>query len=106
MEDFDTFLGDYNERIAHGIANLDPAYSVTGYRGHNTRDGVAFTANLRLAGRIVATIEDSGTGGGPRVYCYTPEDRAAWENEVERVFPGDYLAGETAVESLLQRAGK
>ncbi len=43
-------------------------YAITGYKGHTTHDGVAFTATLRHDKKIIGTVENSGRGGSTFFY--------------------------------------
>lgn len=46
-----------------GLKVPHTGYAVTSYREHKSWDGVAFTATLRLNGKIVGTIDNEGRGG-------------------------------------------
>jgi hypothetical protein len=46
-------------------------YTVTSYKEHQTHDGVAFTATLRLNNKIIGTIENDGRGGPDIFYPHT-----------------------------------
>lgn len=70
-------MPDTTTRLLHSGLQV-PAphpYAVTGYSGHRTPDGVAYTATLRKDGRIIGTIENSGHGGPTTFY---PKDRATY----------------------------
>ncbi|XVV10898.1 hypothetical protein ACQP2X_39580 [Actinoplanes sp. CA-131856] len=46
-----------------GLTVPDARYTVTSYQGHQTHDGVAFTATLRLNRKIIGRVENEGRGG-------------------------------------------
>lgn len=51
-------------RLPHtGLHVPDATLSVAAYRQHQTRDGVAFTASLRVGNKKVGLIENDGHGG-------------------------------------------
>jgi hypothetical protein len=51
-------------RLPHsGLTVPHDGYTVTAYKELKTHDGVAFTATLRLNGKIIGTIENEGMGG-------------------------------------------
>jgi hypothetical protein len=59
-------------RLPHsGLTVPDARYTVTSYRRHETHDGVAFTATLRLNGKIIGHIENDGGGGSDIFYPNT-----------------------------------
>ena len=59
-------------RLPHsGLTVPDPRYTVTSYQGHETHDGVAFTATLRLHNKIIGRIENDGHGGPDIFYPNT-----------------------------------
>lgn len=61
----------------------EPEYVLSKMRQMGTSDGVAFTAEVRVGGRVVGLIENHGTGGGTWFSGATAADRKAWE-EFER----------------------
>jgi hypothetical protein len=112
-QDFDTFEAEWDKSMKHAIETVDPRWSITGYKGHATRDGVAFVATLRFEGKAVGHLEDSGRGGGVDIDFLGTDGRntiaqKAWEDEVTRVLPdeGKYMGEEMLAEALLQKAGK
>jgi hypothetical protein len=112
-QDFDTFQAEWDKSMKHAIETVDPRWSITGYKGHATRDGVAFVAKLRLDGKIVGHLEDSGRGGGVTIDFWGTDgenvrERKLWDAEVGRVLPdeGKYMGEEMLAEALLQKAGK
>jgi hypothetical protein len=59
-------------RLPHsGLTVPDTSYTVTSYKDHQTHDGVAFTATLRLNGKIIGQIENDGRGGPDIFYPTT-----------------------------------
>ncbi|GIM90129.1 hypothetical protein [Paractinoplanes toevensis] len=51
-------------RLPHsGLTVPHDGYTVTAYKELSTRDGVAFTATLRLNRKIIGTVENDGVGG-------------------------------------------
>jgi hypothetical protein len=51
-------------RLPHsGLTVPHLGYTVTAYTELKTDDGVAFTATLRLNGKIIGTVENEGVGG-------------------------------------------
>jgi len=107
---YEGFMLMWDEALAKAGADF-ARWSVTGYRGHRTRDGVAWVATLRLDGKAVAQLEESGQGGGVEIsfwtYTRNREAEAAWTADVRRVLPGEGpSAVEIAVEALLRRAGR
>jgi hypothetical protein len=90
-----------------GIAERD-RWGITGYKAHQTHDGVAFAARITDAGKVVGWIEDEGRGGGPIIYWDDVRSASAkaWDQMVEDLFPGDGMGGEHLIEALLQQEGK
>lgn len=105
---YDEWEAAHDARLAKARDALDPRWAVRGYQAHDTRDGVAFVFTLLDAGKPVATVEDSGQGGGPAVFWHPDQrpSRSAWDEEVKLLFGADGLGGEDMVEALLQKAGK
>jgi hypothetical protein len=54
-----------------GLTVPDTSYTVTSYKEHQTHDGVAFAATLRLNGKIIGQIENDGRGGPDIFYPNT-----------------------------------
>ena len=50
-------------------------FAVTGVKGHETRNGYAYSATVRRNGKVVGRLENEGNGGGTTFYCTvtTPE---------------------------------
>lgn len=63
---------------ATGVEGPTDGYTVTGYQGHNTHDGVAFVAKLRKDGKIVGSIQNDGTGGDTWVNFLSRADASAF----------------------------
>ena len=68
---------------ASGINGPDGPYTVTGYKAHNTRNGVAFAAKLRRDGKIVGDIENDGNGGMTFVHYSNREESALFGTYVK-----------------------
>lgn len=98
---------EWNESIARIRADFPSGWSITGYKGHNTHDGVAWVATLRLDGKSVAFLEDSGVGGGVWSQFRDRADRELFDKAVADVLPDEKTEPEQMVfEALLQRSGK
>lgn len=61
--------------------------------------GIAWTANLLREGTVIGIIEQMGDGGADRVFVTEKDDRAKWESDVAKAFPG--LTEEAATYYLL-----
>lgn len=106
----------WDSTIARLKAEFPSEWSITGYKGHGTHDGVAWVAKLRLNGKVVAYLEDSGRGGGTdigfwkKVGTTVTQDReslALWDAAIKAALPDEKLEPwEMVIEALLQRAGK
>lgn len=68
-------------RLPHsGLQVPHTGYTVTSYKGHNTHDGIAYTATLRLNGKIIGNIENKGHGGPDTFYpTNSPTPAAHWD---------------------------
>jgi hypothetical protein len=104
---------DWDATIARLKVELPATWTVTGYKGHATHDGVAWTASLRWSGKRVAVFEDAGRGGAVDVFFIDPDhairerNHKAWDKVVAEALPGEKFEPEAMViEALLQRAGK
>ncbi|MEV8504499.1 hypothetical protein AB0368_06660 [Actinoplanes sp. NPDC051475] len=61
-------------RLPHsGLTVPHTGYTVTSYRHHETHDGVAFTATVRLNNKVIGTIENDGNGGPDQFYPSTAD---------------------------------
>jgi hypothetical protein len=112
-EDIDQFTKDWDATIARLREELPAEWSVTGYKGHQTHDGVAWTASLRLNGKRVATFEDAGRGGSVYTFFLAPDhvtrnrERDRWEKAVADALPDEkFEPDQMVIEALLLRAGK
>lgn len=103
---YESFLAEYNRRIDEAAKAISADWALTGYRGHNTLNGVAWTARLRRNGKIVAIVEEAGRGGDTLVaFKGGWRDPAAtdWATAVSNAAGSDERI---ALEALLRRAGK
>lgn len=59
-------------RLPHsGLVVPHTGYTVASFRGHETHDGVAYVATLRLNRKIIGRIENEGRGGPDTFYPST-----------------------------------
>ena len=72
---------------ASQVPTANPEWRVTGLRGMDTYDGVAFTATVRVGARIVGTLENSGTGGPTTFYGKTTGAQREWAEYVQASKP-------------------
>jgi hypothetical protein len=61
----------------------NPAYFATRLKQMRTRNGVAFTATLRVPTGAIGEIENQGDGGATTLYADRVIDREAWKNYVD-----------------------
>jgi len=108
----------WDSTIARLKAEFPAEWSITGYKGHGTRDGVAWVAKLRRNGKVVGSLEDSGVGGSVFIdfwtkvgnsidYGHNSEDAKAWAAAIAAALPDEKIEpDQMVIEALLQRAGK
>ena len=96
----------YDAMLARVAARLSPDWQPRAYHAHRTHDGTAYTFRLYRGRRPVAEVEDAGNGGGPAIYWTDRPASDDWHNEIAGILPADALAGETAIEAILRRAGR
>jgi len=107
--DLEDAMADYSARLAEAGRLAHHSWKIEGYAAIETRNGVAFSCRLTVAGREVAFVEQGGNGGVTEL-SWTPEARAdgsqaRFEAEAGSLFPGDAEADGTLVEALLGRQG-
>ncbi|MET8147852.1 hypothetical protein ACIBSW_24860 [Actinoplanes sp. NPDC049668] len=68
-------------RLPHsGLTVPHTGYTVTSFKGHETHDGIAFTATLRLNKKIIGRIENHGCGGPDTFY---PNSACGYRQQME-----------------------
>ena len=113
-EDVDQFTKDWDATLTRLITEFPAEWSIGSYKGHSTRDGVAWVANLRLNGKVVGHLEDAGRGGSIDIDFWDTkgggrnvEAAKAWKDAIAKALPEEKFEPEAlVVEALLLRAGK
>ncbi|GAA4595800.1 hypothetical protein BJY16_001798 [Actinoplanes octamycinicus] len=71
-------------RLPHsGLLVPHTGYTVTSFTGHQTHDGVAFTATLRLNKKAIGVIQNAGRGGPDTFYSNTAGDHRQKHQDLE-----------------------
>jgi hypothetical protein len=89
------------------IGTTRDGFSMSAYRAHSTRNGVAFTASVLHFGRKVGTIEQDGNGGMTRYYFTDKATGDAFQTLAQTTYPDMPRTCDTdaLVEDLLELAG-
>lgn len=107
MNDF-----DWDAHWALCITPMKPFPYATKMTGHlNTRDGMAWTANLYRKGVLIGEVSNQGQGGADDVWIMDPTEQAKWKKAVEASFmrepeKGFYWVEEYATAYLAEQEEK
>lgn len=106
VESWETFSARWDDTIARLEAEFPAGWSVTGYQGHPTHNGVSWVAQLRFDGKVVAQLEDSGMGSAVAVFFTDKETSARFWADVNAALPDEkHEPDQLVIEALLRRSG-